>query len=1726
MLHITTESYVLSPLGATRLEIAMQLTGIYWQVDAFPVRTPEEWRAELYPWRSAPPTHLKVWWLDANGAILVDGAGAAVPPLPVPLRLRPAMPQNDIDMLCAEYEAEMDQRLFGPGANLEALITVAVGEEGESEFDDSSADTPVEDVLRGRIAELAQKAPPFNQALGMAFLASADNIQIPAGAVSLVAVPSGGGGWWEMDESAAPLDKNNGRKAIQITGHRVIASIEELRPAGTDPAPGDPSPIHLWGPDGFDGQATISDVTDLEDWLPGLQYRIGRFFDLPRVFLSFLRLHRSSLIEAFSSANITDLQAAQTVVTRSEKFLLALLRDGLGLGLRAGGDGTSLQQRVSKAAGVPIDLVENMDLPTWIQVMTDQTVDPKLFTSDRERIGYQKLVISPVPQDQSDHFDEWLRHLAGNTLWQTPIRLCRNAVNDFWDTLQDTQERGLWFDWQGTLPNTTVRGKLIDGKGGTSMDEGAVATPAAWLALFEAAETAAGGSPAAGEFLDLRNLLSPNDCSLLIEQIMFMARAEADFEPESFFGRLYSKDFQSSIIRTQWEASLQPPLSQLTPHTDTLIALKQELENTDARARELETVACLFEAGLFASATASLTLTEIAGNVRQQALSYVVQRRDGGLLASLAPDWRLPADPPERDLFAWSGANPPPDGFPTWQRFEDYLAGILTDKVIQDHLFPELEKKYDIPPPVRITVDLMSQGVDDLENPNLEIAGHLLFSRRADTLGAAVDRGLASWFSYNWAVPALVHTTYVPPVNPADEPQPANIAETLLASPLLTPAFIPESDGLRRPYLQITNEKLHLIGTHQHAENAGQEYIENPREPIDQREVQYRIDATAPARALWYGYRYEFAGAVMLNSGVLPRSLREADLWNQPRRVFPADTFTRTKEYHHLRRVPIGPVRLKFDDTHPIKPLPEALRPLAAELPEWRGQEKSGDHTLFVLDNNSGGYHQPKVEFAIHRPSTDFWNWFAWVRGEDPTECRTQSMLARELRNRAERTGDICCEPAVERKLLVEVEELFGQGTSPAASRAELFDYPDGPPTPGCPDAALDADVSIQVKIVRDGTVTTTSLALHHGRVVITIPPRRVVRVKLYSVVRYEHFDVNAATRRFYDWMANTLVQEKEASVGGVAVRFTHPVEIWVESPAEALPSTAASSRELYETLAAESLPDSTVLSVDRGMHQATLMLDQFSRLTVRHQVWHWNGRLDASDLLATAGESAIDQPNPVRGSTTVAMKWEAWAFADRPDFSALVHTDTLVTWLPAPGSDPRQKVFTDVRPDEHKALYYRFGLAAHSRYESLGGRHLGISLQAAIEVQDRDDRTAVPTPWYRHIRRCSRAERLPKPAVRFILPLTRSYADATGSSAAPLLVVLNDRWFSEAGLAEKLEIGIEVIRDPQDPGIAYLNGGYDPTLTGVAMNTIDAGLPGSQDTGAESDPKARKREFMAMDPQGPVGLTFDLAAATPLLRGCAFVMNLPDTLHLRKDQADEDPTTVELRKDLQAGMMMHVAVRRSIRQPLCIPIPDSPEATSLRRNRRTALTSEWTAPEWVQFLPSTDFLLPQKWRHDQECRGGIEIKFSASQWQAEAKLFPEFDRLFEERMERWLLVTERVRDIAGQPCERYVATLIQDAAGIWQIADPVAAPGHTVDLTSIKEGWLRVILVRKRKENGTLSGGGARASNESIWSQIFGDSAKRESIPQDSDFQAVEDDPDRAAPISTSRIAFRKAQA
>lgn len=1012
--------------------------------------------------------------------------------------------------------------------------------------------------------------------------------------------------------------------------------------------------------------------------------------------------------------------------------------------------------------------------------------------------------------------------------------------------------------------------------------------------------------------------------------------------------------------------------------------------------------------------------------------------------------------------------------------FETESIKYLKSEIDDEEIFERFEKTYDIPPPVRIQVaefESDNESEDDLSD---EISGYILLMKREKE---KQTDSYHEWKYLNWAKPKII--TLVPEENKITK------SEEYFIDDYLIPAFIPTSNGYKKPYLTLSNENLSLIAGHKTFEDINFDDDSNNDNSLH---IVYDFPKQEfCGYALWYGYKYQFAAFVALNSGVLPAVLRKNGHLNLPIEN-PNDENIEVKTYPHLRRVPVSSPRVKAQEPEDVLVPPKDFLPLTYELNEWRENQPGGEkeQTFFLLANSTSFFEQNEITLEVKKPTTNFWNWYAWL-GPDAKEYQ-QKALENELKNR-DRSIDkgyendkdkinILCDPAVENKILIEVQTIFPEL---GKLHQEVWDLPEES------HGVLD-DPNLNFKIKMDGL----SLEVPSTVGDIKIPEGHVVKIKISSLIKASHFekegDDSNEGKKFPFYIGRTLENfEKE----GNEYKASPSVELFIET---AIKKFEIDSKILYENLELSHTNEelTAALRITNDKNDIIKEFAYLSRLDIRHQIWSWNGRLENSEILL----KKIDKLNPEEGKTTCAMKWEAWAFSDRPDSAANGWKENLLAQRELTADYKPQVIFTDKRPGEEKALYYRFSLTAQSRYSPLGDSY-NKSFEAKIGGIDGKN---FETHWKRYLRKSNKSKPLPRPSLRFAIPLTDSIEQHkdNGIHSASILLVLNDRWFAEAGLAEQLEVGIDIVKDPgvgEGRGTEYLMAGNDPILTGKKLSQIKE-KEQDNNNGIWIEENGGKK-VAVFKPIGPAGLTFEPKMQTPLLRGSSFILDIPDVSTFL-DKGDGNRTN-----QLKPWAMLQIAVRRTLRKEFCdgdIPVE--------------ALRSDWTSKEWVQFLPSANSLIPHTWKKQQQINGFVNAKLEGDKlsfpdgW--EMPLFDYFmdnngDEENEKFMERYLILTKKIFDIGGQPTEEYVATFQysrqKESQAIFQKDDGTIPP-------EIKEGYIRLMLVRIRPEkNNSIDKTLSNSTGKTIWDKLFGKNTEEIQINK------IQEDPEAALPLVSKRL-------
>ena len=448
-------------------------------------------------------------------------------------------------------------------------------------------------------------------------------------------------------------------------------------------------------------------------------------------------------------------------------------------------------------------------------------------------------------------------------------------------------------------------------------------------------------------------------------------------------------------------------------------------------------------------------------------------------------------------------------------------------------------------------------------------------------------------------------------------------------------------------------------------------------------------------------------------------------------------------------------------------------------------------------------------------------------------------------------------------------------------------------------------------------------------------------------------------------------------------------------------PSAALKSEivELVATLTGWKVDRKLNVYIDREKNRESLA--QIGRLDVWHQIWRWDGREVDAKLLGLMlaepegdrDEAALGVP-PVNGKhNSQSIVWDGPGFGLRPDYSHRSTPASLSAYRDA-AAESRQEILTDDLSDDPRALYYRLAVQAFSRYEAVFGNRSVLALNGDPTAPNKD---IPPNPWRRSLVKAAPAKRLSKPAIRSALPLTKDVF-ATGGvplKAASVMLVLDDIAYADAGLAQRLQVGINVVRYPDNAtGKSIGKHGFDVTLTSE---------PAPDLTSTDGSNHELSGVF------GPYGLTDDYAAKMPKIRGCCYIVRVPLA---QLGPASDGSNTLE-------GKLPWFLCEIQVRWIL--------QENAVRLNGHGdigELNSEPSAPMWVQFLPNVDYVLPGEWRNEAEGPHlTITQQGSDRFWTCTISGEPlsGFDPNFENQFERWLVLSERIYDIKGQPTERYL---------------------------------------------------------------------------------------------------------
>jgi hypothetical protein len=677
--------------------------------------------------------------------------------------------------------------------------------------------------------------------------------------------------------------------------------------------------------------------------------------------------------------------------------------------------------------------------------------------------------------------------------------------------------------------------------------------------------------------------------------------------------------------------------------------------------------------------------------------------------------------------------------------------------------------------------------------------------------------------------------------------------------------------------------------------------------------------------ALRFGKDYEVAGYVIGQSGALPKALADpshaAKLITAGTITVPADSI-HSVEYR--RRTGIGPLRVEgigkeLDNT---EHLPSNVYPLAKDLgligDKGRGVT-TGAAFLLLQETNQ------ELRVSVRKPSTDLQVWDRWQertifdREIVWKEHRRRVLANAKLSPGGPRFDETLDEPAITNELIVRLTRKDIENQVPI-ERSFQYATQAGP----FESRAQTASIELNIKPSTDPPGITEG-----GE--IKIPEGSVWSLQLMSSVPDAQLTAKFEPAIIERWKQTSAIEK-------IANNWLfNGAELLIEVATQEKPTAA----EVWDALQPVAVGSQVAVRLASNAWNFRYM----KQFELGRQLWRWDGR----PVKRFPSNASLNSPHED------ILLWEAQTMGERPNSDQFLARGSIglnASQL-SKGQTAAAEIYRDNFERDSRAHYLRYRLRLRSRYEGL---YNNLQPVDSLEPPGHDSSTRPRTFWKRVLLK-ARPNRIPqRPLVKLVVPLTES---GTENASPPLLVVLREEWFSQAGLAERFTARIEKTdADSQFPDMWQI--GPDPILTGKAYGSVTSDLKVSC--------------------KGPFGFTFDTDSSNSLFSSTGFLIEFPAT------EADPKPW----------WYLAKLSFRRELTKDLCSAPEDFP------------LDSEWTNPEWVQ--STGDFLaLGKGWRLE---KSGARLRILDGDGKgAKRPVIADPEANFE----YWVVLTRRIQDAFGR---------------------------------------------------------------------------------------------------------------
>jgi len=819
------------------------------------------------------------------------------------------------------------------------------------------------------------------------------------------------------------------------------------------------------------------------------------------------------------------------------------------------------------------------------------------------------------------------------------------------------------------------------------------------------------------------------------------------------------------------------------------------------------------------------------------------------------------------------------------------------------------------------------------------------------------------------------------------------------------------------------------------------------------------VDDWQRVPSLKTGRSYQLLPFMVGNNGALPFKLLAAGnptVGNPGALVTPQgfdatglDAFIRTIKY--ARRVAVGPARIGNDGPAQgqLPPIPSTVVPLVRDFQPAAGTST----TPLLLLWNTPANDYSSFTFTLRPPACDRDTFEHWVAGlddlpPDPVPAHSkffrntliavataQTLFAAKTLNDPSAPDLSIDDPAVTAftLTLTQIYPPPAAGTQPLKvpsigmfSPKPLASPLDASSAQSLMTCVQDSGIPIKCSILPGGPGTGPAALNPDGSVVI--PEGQIWSLSVAPVIPLQSANFEGLALTTPPATFDLLIEA--ATTGAFAPGA----------------DTSTFAAELFNNLAlAVDSKRSLTATIQPAQHTNW---DLIHNIDIRKQAWRWMGR----PLGALPAEWTNHQSGPALDAAPVlepmnSRMWEIASFAERDDEDcAITQRACNFTALAAANLDT-----SDLSADT-RAQYYRFGIDAHSRYEGLPGL-----LLAPVQARITDAGATTSTPW----RRCvvppvvppadppplapspaiPISSALPRPKVLFAIPLLEPAPIVNPPQTPGILVVSNEQWFDQWGLAEELTATLDQARDPSVP---------------LAVPTSQANpIP-------ESGPNpilsaSRFKDLVPNDlgptaPLDPMGATFDQGTSSALFANTTFELN-PSNLGLPASGVEHFLARVRFNRSVRGDHFGLNQVQSQASDPFQIEFhPGDRQINAIQGGVTTATD--------VATLRFTTSVIPAP---DANSHPTAVLSFSNPAGAVQLQSGPPQSGLFDlSHLQLWALLFTKIQDVTGKARLSCVSIFVQEPSNpqefIWQDSD---TPSSVIDRTNCLVYLVEVLTVQ-----------------------------------------------------------------